>query len=267
MGRPSKSGSAKNALQWYKTLDNIIRFDKEVWNELKKKFLEAYAPKYLAKALCICFLDLRQKSDKSVQDFYNRVSKTFRNTYDSKPDHTTTYVGVLHGSTQAQCNKIMLQGVTRMHLLMLNMVFLGGLREDIRTRVLKEGPTNPDDFVKLAREIKSIINDKKRERGFHVTCIEGPPEDEEGEDVGEVDEQEAAQLHEVNAILRRKGQPQYRFRVWLQLGQQRGSNGTGAGGSSNGTGANICFFCNKPGHRIAQCRDNPLAGRGRGRGH
>jgi hypothetical protein len=32
----------------------------------------------------------------------------------------------------------------------------------------------------------------KREKGFHVTSIERPPEDEEAEDVGEVDEQEAA---------------------------------------------------------------------------
>jgi len=64
---------------------------------LKKKFLEANAPKYSAKALCICFQDLRQKSDETVQDFYNRVSTTFRNTYQSKPAHTTTYVGTLHG--------------------------------------------------------------------------------------------------------------------------------------------------------------------------
>ena len=255
-----------NALQWYNTLDNIIGFNKENWDDLKAKFLEAYAPKYSAKALCICFQDLRQKSEESVQDFYNRVSETFRNAYETKPDHTITYAGNLHGSTQAQCNEIMLQGVNRMQLLMLNTVFLGGLREDIRTRVLEEGPTQPDDSVKLAREIESILNDKRRERGFHVTSIEGPPEGEEAEDVGEVDEEEAAQLREVNAILRKRGRPQYRFRVRPQRGQQRGSYGTGASGSFNGTGAIVCFFCNKPGHRIAQCRDNPATKRGRGRG-
>jgi hypothetical protein len=54
-----------NALSWYSMLDNIIGFDKNVWNELKKKFLEAYAPKYSAKALCICFQDLRQKNDET----------------------------------------------------------------------------------------------------------------------------------------------------------------------------------------------------------
>jgi len=256
-----------NALSWYNTLDNIIVFNKEDWDELKKKFLEAYAPKYSAKALCICFQDLRQKSDENVQDFYNRVSDTFRNAYQTKPNHTVTFVGTLPGTaTQAECNVVLKQGVERMQLLMLNTVFLGGLREEIRNRVLEDGPTNPDDSVKAARDIESIINDKRKEKGFHVTSIEGPPEEEEAEDVGEVDEQEAAQLREVNAILRKKGRPQYRFRVRPQRGQQRGSYGTGANGSFNGTGAIVCFFCNKPGHRIAQCRDNPATKRGRGRG-
>jgi hypothetical protein len=257
----------ENALSWYNTLDNIIGYNREDWDELKKKFLKAYAPKYSAKALCICFQDLRQKSDKSVQDFYNKVSYTFRNAYQTKPDHTVTFVGTLPGTaTQAECNVVLKQGVEHMQLLMLNTVFLGGLKEEIGSRVLEDGPTDQDESVKAAREIESIINDKQKERGFHVTSIKGPPEEEEAEDVGEVDEQEAAQLREVNAILRKKGRPQYRFRVRPQRGQQRGSYGTGAGGSFNGTGAIVCFFCNKPGHRIAQCRDNLATKRGRGRG-
>ncbi len=39
------------------------------------------------------------------------MTNTFRNAYLTKPDHTVTYQGNLHGSTQAQCNEIMLQGV------------------------------------------------------------------------------------------------------------------------------------------------------------
>jgi hypothetical protein len=246
-----------DALSWYNTLDNIFGFNKEVWNDLKAKFLEAYAPKYTAKTLCICFQDLRQKPDETVQRFYNRVTDTFRNAYLTKPDHTITYQGNLHGATQAQCNEIMLQGVNRMQWLMLNTVFLGGLREDIRTRVLEEGPTEPDESAKLAREIESIISDRRKERGYNVTNIAASEAENDPEDVGEVDEDEAAQLREVNAILKRKGRPQYKFRVKPR--------GPGAN-SFNGTGAVICFFCNKPGHRIAQCRTKMAAGRsGRGR--
>jgi Retrotransposon gag protein len=154
-----------DTLSWYNTIDNIFDFNKEIWNNLKTKFLEAYAPRYTAKTLCICFQDLHQKPDETVQRFYNRVTDTFRNAYLTKPDHTITYVGVLHGgATQAQWDQIMLQGVNRMQWLMLNTVFLGGLREDIRTRVLEEGPTEPDESAKLAREIgaSSMIEEERK---------------------------------------------------------------------------------------------------------
>jgi hypothetical protein len=129
----------QNALSWYNMLDNINGFNKNNSNNLKNKFLDAYAPKHSAKALCICFQDLQQKNDKTIQDFYTRVSDTFRNTYQTKPDHTTTYVGTMHdGITQPHADEIMLQGVTRMQLLMLNTMFLGGLKEEIRNRVLEE---------------------------------------------------------------------------------------------------------------------------------
>jgi hypothetical protein len=247
-----------DALSWYNTLDNIFNFNKENWNDLKTKFLEAYAPKYTAKTLCICFQDLRQKPEETVQRFYNRVTDTFRNAYLIKPDHTVTYVGALPGNINLQeANEVLLQGVNRMQWLMLNTVFLGGLREDICSRVLEEGPTEPDESAKLAREIESILTDKRREKGYHVTNIVASEDGDEAEDVGEVDEEEAAQLQEVNAILRRKGRPQYKFRV-----KPRGPGAS----SFNGTGAVICFFCNKPGHRIAQCRTKMAAGRfGRGR--
>jgi len=130
-----------NTLSWYSTLDNIIGFEKNVGNELKKKFLEAYAPKYSAK-------DLRQKNDGMVQDFYNRVSTTFQNAYQSEPALTTTYVGTLHGGiTQAQADEVMGQGVTRMQLLMLNMMYLGSLKEEIRNCVLEDWPTEPEASV------------------------------------------------------------------------------------------------------------------------
>jgi hypothetical protein len=148
-----------------------------------------------------------------VQDFYNQVSDTFRNAYQVKPDHTTTYEGVMQeGITQPHANEILLQGVTRMQLLMLNTMYLGGLKEEICNRVLDEGPTQPDNLVKAAREIESILNDKKSssQKGFYVTSIDGN-KDEDGNDVGEVDEEEATHLQAINAVLRRKGRPQYRF--------------------------------------------------------
>ena len=151
-----------------------------------------------------------------------------------------------------------------MQLLMLNTMFLGGLKEEIRNRVLKDGPTEPENSVKAAREIETILNDKKKDKGVFITSIEEEDELEDGTDMGEVDEDEAAHLQALNAIMRRRGQPQYRFRVRPRGGSQTGFDGIGLKDGLNGTGAIICFFCNKPGHRIAQCYARNGSGRGRG---
>ena len=95
----------------------------------------------------------------------------------TRPRPTTLSLMWVGGATQSDCDTVMQQGVTRMQLLVLNMVFLGRLREDICTRVLEDGPTKSNDSAKAAREIESIINDKRREKGYHVTSIENPKEE------------------------------------------------------------------------------------------
>ena len=230
----------EEAINWANTLDNIIGFNKEDWEEVKEKFLEAYAPRFSAKTLCISFQDLKQRNSEDVQRFYNRVSETFRNAYRAKPDHTTTFVGERHGLNQANANTIMAQGLKRMELLMMNTVFLGGLREEIRNKVLEEGPTEIEESIKLARDIEAIL-EKKRDRVAFVTSVEdGGEEDAE---VLEVDEEEAEHLVAVNAIRRKRGLPGFRFRV------RKGPRGKAGEKRFQGT----CFYCNKTGHRMSEC--------------
>jgi len=231
------------ALKWSNTLDNIIGFNKENWNDVKKKFLEAYAPRFSAKTLCISFQDLKQRPQEDVQQFYNRVSETFRNAYMTKPEHVTTYVGDLGGLTQAEADLIMSQGIQRMQLLVMNTVFLGGLKEELRNRVLEEGPTLIEESIKLARDFEAILERKKdREKGTFIMSVSN----EEDGQVIEVEEDEAEHLAAVNAIRKRQGLPGLRYRV------RRGTGFRGRSGPNQRPQGN-CFFCGKPGHRIAQC--------------
>jgi hypothetical protein len=92
-----------------------------------------------------------------------------------------------------------------MQLLMLNTMFLGGLKEEIHNRVLEDTPTQPDASVKAAREIGSIINDKKKDRGVFITSIVDADNLKDGTDIGEVDEEEAVHLQALNTIMRKRG--------------------------------------------------------------
>ncbi len=52
--------------------------------------------------------------------FLQQSPDTFRNAYQTKPDHTVTFVRTLPGTaTQAECNVVLKQGVEHMQLLML----------------------------------------------------------------------------------------------------------------------------------------------------
>ncbi len=134
------------AMSWYNTLEKIIGFNTASWADTKTEFMKAYAPRYTAKTLCTNFQDLLQ----TVQDFYNYVSDVFRDVYQVKPAHILTCPAERQGLTQAQGDELQLGGIMAKQLLMMNMVFIGGLREEILVKVLKMGPTRIQEWVDLA---------------------------------------------------------------------------------------------------------------------
>lgn len=235
----------EKAISWYHTLDNIIGFDRANWDQLKTEFLNAYAPRFTARTLCTSFQDLRQKSDENVQDFYNRVSDTFRDAYSAKPAVVTTDVGNRHGITQAQANDIRLRGIMAMQLMVMNTVFLGGLREELRTKVLEQAPAQIQDSVRLARELEVIIHDRKT-KGSHIASIQEEPENAEENP----DPEEEEIINFLNAIRARKGRAPFR-------GGNRGGRGRGGYQRPNNYNGNVvvkCRYCQITGHFQKECR-------------
>ncbi len=55
--------------------------------------------------------------------------------------------------------------------------------------------------MKAAREIETILNNKK-DKGVFITSIEEEDELEDGTDMGDIDEDKAAHLQALNAIMR-----------------------------------------------------------------
>ena len=233
----------EGAMSWFNTLDNIIGFDKESWDDVKAEFLKAYSPRFTAKTLCTNFQDLRQKQEQTVQDFYNHVSDVFRDAYRDKPAHVLITPGVA-AADQAEADGHRLGGILAMQLLMMNTVFIGGLREEIRKKVLEAGPTQIQDSVDLARQIEVIVQEKKA-KGAVVSSIEKRHEKEESED----DEDEMMEI--INAVRARKGKAPYKFRP---------GQGNAGGYRPGNKPAVQCHYCKIMGHYQRDCRKRINAG-------
>jgi hypothetical protein len=230
----------EGAMSWYNTLENIPDFNNRNWANITDEFMKAYAPRFTAKTLCTNFQDLRQKQDQNVQDYYNQVSDVFRDAYKIKPDHVINHPGLAaadrHGLTRAQANEMRMGGIMAMQLLMMNTVFIGGLREEIRSKVLEAGPTLIQESVDMARQIEVIVHDKKV-KGATISSIE---EVEGGS--GEEDDDEVLEI--INAVRARRGKPPYKFRA-----------GQGKAGGALINKVNVqCHYCKIMGHFQRDCR-------------
>ena len=249
------------AISWSNTLENIPNFNKNDWTQVQAEFLAAYATKFTARTLCTSFQDLRQKSDENVQDFYNRVSEVFRDAFLVKPAHVTTHGGTeaeRFALTEVQAQALMKRGIDNMQLLVMNTMFIGGLKEEIRTKVLETGPTQIQASVKLAREIEIISKDKKDkvEKGAYINSVEVssdaaalPAEDIE---ILEIDQEDVPSIQKINVIRRRMNKPPLKFKV--RPGSKPNPNSRPYNGNVQ------CNFCKIFGHVQKDCRKRQSAG-------
>ena len=265
------------AISWFHTLEHIPGFDNHNWNNLKKEFLDAYAPRYTARTLCVTLQELRQRTEENVQDYYNRVSDAFRNAYKEKPDALKNFDGTnaqRGGANDATANLLNLLGVQKMQLHMMNTIFLGGLREELRSKVLEEEDeiNTVQDAVKRARALEVIITEKKM-KGSVVASVENEEEALSSKPGGPVFDDKMREaltqllLKEEDNAVAAIGANDLRHR----LNQQRNHRGRGKGGGGNQStfpgrstsasgGVFVCWYCNLTGHTQANCHKRQAAG-------
>ena len=75
-----------SAAEWWKTLDLLVDFNINDWDQVKAQFIITFAPRYTARTACLSFSDLHQQTGEDVSKYYWRVQKAYRLLKDTRPD-------------------------------------------------------------------------------------------------------------------------------------------------------------------------------------
>jgi hypothetical protein len=252
------------AISWHNALERRPGFDLDDWDAVKKEFLAAYVTKYTALSICTTIQTLCQKTEETVQMFFNRVDTVFDNAKFVRPANVMEYQGdpaylqaaqipavnpnpdanppiVGHGLIPAvniprdRADRLVSYGAGQMERYLMMVVFVGGLKTELRDELLKKDINTAEQALDEARKIEIILRDEKEKRtkGIAVTSVTQEEEDE----IMMIEEGEVEHVEALNAIRRRQGKKPFRYRV------KGGSSGNGK----------TCHYCKRLGHFIRDC--------------
>jgi len=234
-----------NALKWWASLDNCLDFDKTDWITVRARFLESYSRHYTPTSACTGLAEMKQRTGESVQDFFVRCNEIYDRIKEIRPAGLQVWRGAApQGANAAHLNLGKVQGTKEMGLFFLHLLFVAGLREDIRMKTIEQNDLDLEAARVTAKRIELLLQDKKQHqkvmnigKGYadsdsDTETIVDEYSDEEYKDLTE---EEVGQL---NAIRKERGKPPIRPKRRFQ----RDLKGI------------VCHYCNKKGHYQKVCR-------------
>jgi Retrotransposon gag protein len=227
-----------NALKWWASLENCLDFDRTNWPAVKARFLESYAKQYTATSACTGLGEMKQRTGENVQDYFVRCNEIYDRIKEIRPAHLLQWRGAVPaGANIERLNEGKNQGVKEMGLFFLHLLFVSGLRDDIRMKTMETNDLSLEAARLTAKRVELLLQDKKT---LKVMNMQNEEMDEESdadlseEEYLDLTEEEVGQL---NAI---------RFKQGKKPIQRRGFKRDFKGIT--------CYYCNLKGHYQKVCR-------------
>lgn len=225
----------EEALIWWRSL-KAHGVDQENWNAVKTAFLKYYEPKYTASTTCSNLQDLHQRPGEPVHRYYLRLFDALEKFRETQPALGAVRHAPAVGVALAQADLVAAkkEGADEQDMFMRLQLFLAGLSDPYRTKVMEAGKATLGETVDYAIELERI--QQKEIKKVHLVQDPGmatlPVEDLDE------DEREA-----INAIRMKKGKLPFQ-------------NCSQAGIPNRGNPGNTfkCRYCQKMGHRQRECR-------------
>ena len=175
---------------------------------------------------------MKQRPGESVQDYFVRCNVIYDRIKEIKPVELDAWRGAQPAGMHPNClNRGKEQGVKEMGLFFLHLLFVVGLREDIRMKTIEVGDNNLEQARITAKQKELLLNDKK-----HVSKVFGVNHDDNDSDDDSYGSEMDEPLQQVNALRRQQGKRPLRFGRKFNF-------------------KNIqCHYCKKKGHFQKICR-------------
>ena len=222
----------KEALLWWESLRHVNNLDRnENWDQVTQRFLRSYAPKFTARTNCLNLLKLSQAPGERVQTYFLRLDETFKRMSENRPA-VLANVRLAPPAANPQAPRDILvkaEGLQDQEKFFLTQMFIAGLKDNLRQKVMEEAPDDLMELVDLAIEKETIFSTETKPESLPIFSIKEKVENNDNIDL------EGDEIEMINAIRKAKNRPP------LKKGGYTGPLGP-------------CRYCKLNGHTQKFCR-------------